>query len=200
MAGNGGRTPKRPRRTLAGMPLVAARTALVAVDLMPRLVDANMGPHPGADVVTRTAALAATLRRCGGTVVLVRVERPNVAKQPPGSDFVPQLRPRDGDVVIVKRTVGAFYGTALADQLRERGIDTVIMAGLATTMGVESTARAAADHGFEVVFASDAMSGVTAGEHEHALTTVLPRFGAVQHTAHLLTLLADPAEPTAAGA
>lgn len=53
------------------------------------------------------------------------------------------------------------------------------MAGLATTMGVESTARAASDHGFEVVFAADAMSGVTAAEHEHALTVVLPRFGEV---------------------
>ena len=145
-----------------------------------------MGPHRGADVVARSAAIAAAVRRAGGTVVLVRVERPHVTTQPPGSDFVPEMRPRDGDVVVVKRTIGAFYGTGLAERLAERGVTTVIMAGLATTMGVESTARAAADHGFDVVFASDAMSGVTAAEHEHALTTTLPRFGDVLTTDEVL--------------
>ncbi|MEV6633071.1 isochorismatase family protein [Actinoplanes sp. NPDC051470] len=161
-------------------------TALIVVDLMPRLVEQDMGPHRGADVVARSAAIAAAVRRAGGTVVLVRVERPNVATQPPGSGFVPEMRPRDGDVVVVKRTIGAFYGTGLAERLTERGVTTVIMAGLATTMGVESTARAAADHGFGVVFASDAMSGVTAAEHEHALTTTLPRFGDVLTTDEVL--------------
>ncbi|MEU4155372.1 isochorismatase family protein [Actinoplanes sp. NPDC026670] len=171
------------------MTFVAARTALIAVDLMPRLVDQDMGPHRGADVVARTAELAAALRTAGGTVVLVRVERPNVTEQPPGSGFVPELQPQAGDVVVVKRTIGAFYGTGLDAELRERGVDTVIMAGLATTMGVESTARAAADHGFEVIFAADAMSGVTATEHDHAVTVILPRFGAVHDTKHLLAVL-----------
>jgi nicotinamidase-related amidase len=173
------------------MGFAAARTALIAVDLMPRIVGLDMGPHRGADVVARTVELASTVRSAGGTVVLVRVERPNVTEQPPGSGFVPELQPQDGDVVVVKRTIGAFYGTGLADELRGRGVDTVIMAGLATTMGVESTARAAADHGFEVVFAADAMSGMTTAEHEHALAVVLPRFGAVHSTRHLLTLI-DP--------
>jgi nicotinamidase-related amidase len=181
-------------RTLAVMTFVAARTALIAVDLMPRIVAQDFGPHRGADVVTRSAALAAALRTAGGTVVPVRVERPNVDTQPPGSDLVPEMAPRQGDLPIVKRTVGAFYGTGLADRLRERGITTVIMAGLVTTMGVESTARAAADHGFDLIFAADAMSGATAAEHEHALTTILPRFGAVHDTAHLLGLIAAPAD------
>lgn len=162
---------------------------MIAVDLMPRIVDQNLGPHRGADVVNRTARLATALRRAGGTAVLVRVERPNIAEQPPGSGFVPEMEPQDGDVVVVKRTIGAFYGTDLAAQLRERGVDTVVMAGLATTMGVESTARAAADHGFHVVFAADAMSGMTTAEHEHALAVVLPRFGDVLDTQELLAQL-----------
>ena len=99
------------------------------------------------------------------------------------------MEPQESDVVVVKRTVGAFYGTDLADRLRERDIDTVVMVGLATTMGVESTARAASDHGFRVVFAADAMSGMTASEHEHALTVVLPRFGDVSNTEHVLAQL-----------
>jgi nicotinamidase-related amidase len=99
------------------------------------------------------------------------------------------MQPRRGDITVVKHTIGAFYGTGLADHLRERGVDTVIMTGLATTMGVESTARAASDHGFEVIFAGDAMSGMTAAEHEHALTVVLPRFGEVVTTDDVLDRL-----------
>ena len=171
------------------MTFTAARSALIIVDLMPRLVEQNLGPHRGIDVVARSVRLATAWRQNGGTVVLVRVERPNVTTQPPGSGFVPELEPQRDDIVVVKRTIGAFYGTGLADRLRERDIDTVVMAGLATTMGVESTARAAADHGFAVLFAADAMSGMTAAEHEHALTVVLPRFGEVVTTEELSTRL-----------
>ena len=176
-----------PVRTIAGMTFTVERSALIIVDLMPRLVEQDFGPHRGADVVARAVRLATTWRHQGGTVVPVRVERPGVATQPPGSGFVPELEPRDGDVVVVKRTIGAFYGTGLAERLRDRGVDTVVMTGIATTMGVESTARAAADHGFEVVFVADAMSGVSAAEHEHALSVVLPRFGEVVDTETLLT-------------
>ena len=87
------------------MTLVAARTALIAVDLMPRIVELDMGPHLGADVVARTAELAAALRRAGGTVVLVRVERPNVTEQPPGSGLFPEMAPREGDIEVIKREV-----------------------------------------------------------------------------------------------
>ncbi|MET7396554.1 isochorismatase family protein [Dactylosporangium sp. NPDC005572] len=173
------------------MTFATERAALIAVDLMPRIVEQDLGPHRGADVVARTVRLADAFRRAGGTVVLVRVERPNVTEQPPGSGFVPELEPRNGDVVVVKRTIGAFYGTDLAAELRRRGIDTVVMTGIATTMGVESTARAAADHGFEVLFAADAMSGMTAAEHEHALSVTLPRFGDVLGTEQVLALVAS---------
>ncbi|MFD2767987.1 isochorismatase family protein [Micromonospora eburnea] len=169
--------------------IVAERTALIVVDLMPRIVEQDMGPHKGADVVARASRLVTAFRQAGGTVVLVRVDRPNVAEQPPGSGFVPEMEPQPGDIAVVKHTVGAFYGTGLADRLRERGVSTVVMTGLATTMGVESTARAASDHGFEVIFAADAMSGMTAAEHEHALTVVLPRFGEVITTGEVLDRL-----------
>lgn len=183
---------RAPHDAAGRTPLDAGRTALIVVDLMPRLVAQDMGPHKGVDVVARASRLVAAFRRNGGTVVLVRVERPNVAEQPPGSGFVPEMAPLPGDITIVKRTIGAFYGTDLADRLRERNVETVVMAGLATTMGVESTARAAADHGFEVVFAADAMSGVTALEHEHALTVVLPRFGEVTTTDAVLARITGP--------
>lgn len=170
-------------------PVLAGRTALIIVDLMPRIVELDMGPHKGADVVARASRLVTAFRRAGGTVVLLRVDRPGVTEQPPGSGFVPEMRPQPGDITVVKQTIGAFYGTGLADQLRDRGVTTVVMAGIATTMGVESTARAASDHGFEVIFAADAMSGMTAVEHDHALTVVLPRFGEVITTDQVLARL-----------
>ncbi|GAA2847030.1 hydrolase [Actinoplanes cyaneus] len=171
------------------MTIEAARSALIVIDLMPRIVSQNMGPHPGAEVVARSSALATAFRAAGGVVVPVRVERPGVAEQPPGSGFVPELTPLPGDVEIVKRAIGAFYGTNLEAELRSRGITTVVMTGLATTMGVESTARAAADLGFDVVFAADAMSGMTAAEHTHALTVILPRFGEILSTEEILARL-----------
>ena len=170
-------------------PLVAGRTALIVVDLMPRIVERDLGPHKGSDVVARASRLVTAFRQAGGTVVLVRVDRPNVAEQPPGSGFVPEMEPQPGDIAVVKHAIGAFYGTGLAEQLRERGVETVVMAGIATTMGVESTARAASDHEFAVVFAADAMTGMTAHEHEHALTVVLPRFGEVITTDEVLDRL-----------
>jgi nicotinamidase-related amidase len=171
-------------------PLVAPRTALIIIDLMPRIVEQEMGPHKGASIVERAVRLSEAFREAGGTVVLVRVERPGVAEQPPGSGFVPEVQPRADDITVVKRTIGAFYGTGLAEQLRRRKVQTVVMAGLATTMGVESTARAASDYGFEVLFASDAMSGPTTLEHEHAVTVTFPRFGEVLTTDEILRRLA----------
>lgn len=155
-----------------------ARTALVLVDLMDRIVALPLAPHSGPQVVTAALGLARTFRAVGATVVAVRVERPGVAEQPAGSGLVDGAA-EDGDVVVVKRTVGAFHETGLHERLRDRGIDTLVLAGIATNMGVESTARAAADHGYRLVFAEDAMSGLTAAEHRAAVSLDFPRFGTV---------------------
>ncbi|MFC0505690.1 isochorismatase family protein [Micromonospora costi] len=155
--------------------------ALVLIDLMPRIIDLDLAPHRGAEVLDRCRRLAAVFRAAGAPVVQVRVERPGVAEQPPGSDFADGLV-EAGDVVVVKRTVGAFHGTDLHDQLRRRGVDTVVIAGLVTTMGVESTARAASDHGYELEFVADAMSAFAADEHDFTVERIFPRFGAVRVT------------------
>jgi nicotinamidase-related amidase len=157
-------------------------SALILIDLMPRIIALPLAPHSGDEVLARCRELASAFRASGRPVVLVRVERPGVAEQPPGSDFAEALV-EDGDVVLVKRTIGAFYGTGLDGQLRALGVDTVVLAGLVTTMGVESTARAAADHGYQVEFVVDAMSGLAADEHEFAVERVFPRFGEVRRAA-----------------
>ncbi|MCC3778979.1 isochorismatase family protein [Streptomyces sp. UNOB3_S3] len=154
------------------------RTALVLVDLMERLVALPLAPHPGDEVARTAAELARSFRKAGAPVVVVRVERPGLAEQPPGSGL-PAGIAEPGDIEIVKRTVGAFHGTGLDDRLRERGVRTLVLAGIATNLGVESTGRAAADHGYELVFVEDAMSALTAEEHRASVALDMPRLGTV---------------------
>src|SRR5690242_12640483 len=104
----------------APLALDPARSALVLVDLMDRIIALPLEPRKGPEVLSTAEELAAAFRSAGATVVLVRVERPGVAEQPPGSGLVAGLA-RDGDVEIVKRTIGAFQGTDLDAVLRERG-------------------------------------------------------------------------------
>ncbi|MBO7936273.1 isochorismatase family protein [Streptomyces antibioticus] len=162
----------------APLVLDPARTALVLVDLMDRIVALPLAPRGGTEVLSVAEKLADGFRAAGALVVLVRVERPGVAEQPPGSGLVAGLL-RDGDVEIVKRTIGAFHGTGLDDRLRERGVTTLVLGGIATNLGVESTARAAGDLGYDLVFVEDAMTALTEPEHEASIRLDFPRLGTV---------------------
>ncbi|PZF82663.1 isochorismatase [Micromonospora deserti] len=156
-------------------------SALVLIDLMPRIVALPVSPHSGEEVLQRCRRLAGVFRANDRPVVLVRVDRPNVTEQPPGSDFVEGLV-TEGDIVVVKHTIGAFHNTDLHDRLQSRGVSTLVLAGLVTTMGVESTARVASDHGYELEFVADAMSGFAADEHNFTIEKIFPRFGEVKNT------------------
>ncbi|MEU4079156.1 isochorismatase [Streptomyces venezuelae] len=158
--------------------LDTGRTALVLVDLMERIVALPLAPRPGTDVLAAAARLADTFRAAGAPVVHIRVERPNVEAQPPGSDLVPDLV-RDGEPVVVKRTIGGFQDTGLHELLTGFGATTLVLGGIATNLGVESTARAAGDLGYDLVFAEDAMSALTADEHRASVDLDFPRLGTV---------------------
>ncbi|WP_405621660.1 isochorismatase family protein [Streptomyces sp. NBC_00076] len=167
-----------PRTADSGLALDPARTALVLVDLMERIVALPLEPRKGTEVLAVGAELAATFRARGAHVVVVRVERPGVPEQPPGSGLVPGLAQK-GDVEMVKRTIGAFHGTGLDERLRELGVSTLVFGGIATNLGVESTARAASDLGYDLVFVEDAMAALTAAEHEASVRLDFPRLGTV---------------------
>ncbi|MFD3531759.1 isochorismatase family protein [Streptomyces sp. NPDC058664] len=154
------------------------RTALVLVDLMERIVALPLAPRTGTDVLAAAARLAGTFRAVGAPVVHIRVERPHVDRQPPGSGLVPDLV-EDGDHVVVKRTIGAFQDTGLHELLSGLGATTLVLGGIATNLGVESTARAACDHGYDLVFAEDAMTALTADEHHASVSLDFPRLGTV---------------------
>jgi nicotinamidase-related amidase len=127
----------------------------------------------------------------GGDALKATVDAPN----PPGAlpaDWLAdpaELPTQAGDIAIVKRQWGAFHGTELDLQLRRRGIRTIVLAGIATSIGVESTARFAWELGYDIVFAEDATSGPDAGMHANSFEKVFPRLGRVRTTADVLATL-----------
>ena len=183
-------------------------TALVLVDLQQGIVGLPVEPHPAARVVANAARLAEAFRAAAAPVITVRVapspdggdalatlvhEQRAPRRPAPGwADIVPEVQ-RDSDIVVTKKQWGAFYGTDLDLQLRRRHIDTIVLAGIATNMGVESTARAGHEHGYHVVLVEDAMSGLSAGDHAFAVTRIFPRIGRVTDAAEALGALAVPA-------
>jgi nicotinamidase-related amidase len=108
---------------------------------------------------------------------------------PDFAEFVPEMAPREGDVVITKRNWGAFYGTELELQLRRRGVRTLVLGGISTNFGVESTARDAFERGYDLVLVEDAMAGMSAEAHHFSVTTIFPRFGLVRSTEQVLAAL-----------
>ncbi len=183
-------------------------TALVVIDLQKGIVGMPAAPHDTAAVVAKAAVLADACRARGAFVVLVHVGpsadgrdglRPLVDQPapwpspPPGWDeIVPELGPRDGDHVLRKRQWGAFYGTDLDLQLRRRGIGTIILCGISTNLGVESTARDAYERGYQQVFVEDACSARAAEDHAFVFRTVFPRIGRVRQAEEVLQALAGP--------
>ena len=160
-------------------------TALVLIDLQRGIVGRQTAPHAAAHVVERAQRLAARCREVGATVVLVRVAyaadgRDRLSQKvdaapwsagsvpPDFSELVPELAPKPGDVVVTKRQWGAFYGTELDLVLRRRGVRTIVLGGISTNFGVESTVRDAWERGYELVFAEDAMAAMAAEAHPHA--------------------------------
>jgi len=191
------------------MPLELDRTktALVVIDLQKGIVGSGrtFAPHPSETVVRNAARLAEAFRKHGLPVFLVHVvaappERLNVVADDPGwrpsgppapdaAEFVPELAPRAGDIPIAKKQWGAFYGTELELQLRRRGMTTLVLCGISTNYGVESTARFAYEYGFQQVFAEDAMSSGSAEMHHAAVNFVLKRIGRVRTTDEILEAL-----------
>ncbi|PJI95030.1 isochorismatase family protein [Luteimicrobium subarcticum] len=178
------------------------KSALVVIDLQQGIVAMDTAPHASADVVSRSAALAEAFRAQGLPVVLVRVSggpavpgRIEAAggsrTRPEGWDVVVDELAPLGDVVVTKRNWGAFYGTDLDLQLRRRGVTQIVLTGIATSIGVESTARAAHEHGYHVTFATDAMADRSAENHQHSVDQIFPRLGERGTTAGVLELLAS---------
>ncbi|HET6708340.1 isochorismatase family protein [Amycolatopsis sp.] len=161
-----------------------ATAALVLVDLQERIVVLPTTPYSGEEVVANALRLRDAFRKAGAPVVIVKVSRPD---NPPGSELVFDA---GDDKIVTKYTIGGFAGTDLDEFLRGAGVRTVVFGGIATEFGVESTLRAASDHGYETVAVSDAMTALSDISHENAITKIFPRLGTVLTTEEALAALA----------
>jgi nicotinamidase-related amidase len=174
------------------------QTALIVVDLQQGIVNLP-AVHPISEVVERSCALLAAFRSAQLPVVLVNVagRAPGRTEEPPRqmtlppdwTNLIPELNPQPTDILITKRTWGAFAGTGLEDQLKQRGVTQVVIAGVATGTGVESTARQAYELGFNVTLAIDAMTDIRAEAHAWAIERVFPRIGETGTSPQILHLL-----------
>jgi nicotinamidase-related amidase len=165
------------------------KTALVLIDLQKGIVNMSNGQA----VVEKAAQLVELFRQKRGFIVFVNVDfhdgrdqlKPstdqatNVLTQPPvgWAEFVPELEVSADDYVVTKRQWGAFFGTDLDLQLRRRGIDTIVLGGISTNIGVESTAREAFQYSYHQIFITDAMKASTIQEHEASCNYIFPRIG-----------------------
>ena len=177
--------------------LDAGTTALVVVDLQNFTVALPLVPHSGREVLANAVRLADACREAGMPVVLVRVGYDPKVPQlrpvadrlfagfefPPGAkDIAPELGPHAQDIIVDKYNWGAFFGTDLDVHLRRRGIRTLIVCGLVTNIGVDTTMRHAQERGYEQILAHDATSAMSAEEHDYVLKHVAPRLARVRST------------------
>lgn len=176
--------------------------ALLVIDLQKGIVGLPTA-HPTVAIVERAAHLARAFRERGLPVVLVNVSGrapgrtdagpPRFSLPPDWAELVPELQQQPGDYLVTKQRVGAFIGTSLDDYLRQRGVSQVVLAGISTSAGVESTGRTAYDLGYNVAFVVDAMTDLDADTHRHSVDKVFPRFGETTTTGDLLKLLKEVA-------
>ena len=162
---------------------------------------------PTQTVIANATPLLSAARKAGAQPILVhvggspdgadrlrqpadRADARNMGSLPPDwMDLIPELDRQPSDIVVFKRQWGAFYGTDLDLQLRRRRLTTIVLCGIATEVGVESTARDAYELGYELVFASDAMTGMSAQSHVNSIERIFPRIGRVRTTDQIVAAL-----------
>lgn len=174
-------------------------TALIIVDLQKGIVSSSV-THPIGTVIERSRALADAFRACGLPVILVnvtggapgRTEQPRRDMSALPADFaelVPELGRQLDDIVVTKRTWGAFANTDLEARLKTLGVTQVVLTGVATGAGVEATARQAYEQGFNVTLAIDAMTDTRQEAHDYCIRNVFPRLGETGSTEDIIALL-----------
>lgn len=177
-------------------------TALIVIDMQRGIAFRDdLAPHPTAQVIDRIGELVSAFRAHDLPVVMV-----NVAGIPPGrtdrnagqpartiapesTEFIDQLTPEPGDIVVTKHSRSAFVGTGLVETLRARGVTQVVVVGIASGAGVESTGRDAHEAGFHVSLPTDAMTDSSAERHAHSVESIFPQIAETGSTADVLTLL-----------
>jgi nicotinamidase-related amidase len=187
--------------------LDAKKTALILIDVQKGTLGFPLSPHSAADLIAVNARLAQQARKAGAFLVYVRVGfAADYADRPQGTTDVPMILPPGGlpadwsdyaaevaatapDLWITKRQWSAFHGTELDLQLRRRGITYVILGGIATNFGVESSARDAWQNNYTAIVVEDACSSIGPDLHRFAIEKTLPRVSLVRSSKEILAAL-----------
>lgn len=188
------------------------KTALVIIDLQKGIAGrTGFAPHSAEEILAKNEQLLAAVEGTEALVVFVHVKnyggeglrpitdaapRVNRAAELPAdfSDFVLDAAydGKNPNVVHVKKhNWGAFYGTDLDVQLRRRGIDTILLTGIATTIGCDTTAREAFQHGYQVIAVEDAMTDFDGDFHKQTVERIFTRLGRVRSTAETLAAIEE---------
>ncbi len=193
--------------SMAELELDRKSTALVIIDLQKGIVSGQAEPIPSDTVVKNAAKLVEAFRKNSMPVFFVHVtpskdgrdrlspvtdsegSTGGHAMKPDWAEFVDELGVRDGDFIITKRQWGAFHGTELDLQLRRRKIDTIVLCGISTNIGVESTARFAFEYGYQQVFVSDATTARSREAHENTFRYTFSRLGRIRSTEEIAKAL-----------
>jgi len=172
--------------------------ALVVIDLQKGIVAAPTA-HPIAEVLGRTAELGRAFRQRKVPVVPVHVTwrpsgrtdagPPKMSLPPDWAEFVPELEQSADEFVVEKQCPGAFLGSNLDQYLRGRSVTRIVLCGVSTSVGVESTARSAFDLGYNVVLPVDAVTDRDADNHRHSIEEIFPRLAETCEAKEVLSLL-----------
>ncbi|NKJ00949.1 cysteine hydrolase [Novosphingobium sp. SG707] len=179
------------------------RAALLTIDLQ-EAFRAMPATSPIPEIFARAAELGHAFRAHGLPVVLVNVKpnpsgptrrvdgnRPRPAAPENAADLVPELEAQPADLRITKHSWSAFYETGLHDRLQELGVTEVVIIGIATSIGVEATARAAYERGYNLTIAVDAVADRDQTAHDYSMSRVFPRIGQTATSADILAALAQ---------
>jgi nicotinamidase-related amidase len=189
-------------------------TALILIDLQKGILK-RKNAHPITEVLGKAALLADAFRLAGLPVVVVRVDpfgaawvrtrKDHHGKIPSGKvvqtvaklvifmtgylDIVDEIKVQSSDIIVTKKTWNAFFRTTLQEELQRRNVTGIVLAGVATSIGVEGTARAASELGYNISFAIDAMTDLKSESHLNSIYNILPRLGELGTTADIIQKL-----------
>jgi len=184
----------------------AEKSALVLIDLQNGItaMGVSTSPYTSEEVIQNASKLVNAFSEKGAFIVLVRVStmdgkdmvKPKTDLKATGMKYsegwdnlVPEISTTKNAHIVTKRQWGAFYGTDLDLQLRRRGIDTIVLGGVSTNIGVDTTAREAYQHGYHQIFVEDAMTALTKEEHDYVCKYIFPRIGKIRTTKEIVSSL-----------
>ncbi|MCC8425619.1 isochorismatase family protein [Mucilaginibacter sp. UR6-11] len=177
-------------------------TALILIDLQKGIVS-YPAAHPIEGVLANCAKLVAAFRKAGQPIIIVNVDtagaawtksrkEPSPARPAPTAgwtEIVAEIKTEPTDVFITKHTWGAFFETALDEELKKRNVTGIVIGGVSTSRGVEGTARQASERGYNLTFVTDAMTDLIADAHANSVKYIFPAIGEIGNTEDVVALL-----------